>query len=80
MIAAIRGHMRIRHLEKILYVGDTNVDYQTAKNAHVKCVLVTYGYRTREETEPYIKDKKTPTVSSLGELVTYLDNNKLMRL
>jgi len=80
MIASIRGHMRIRHIDQILYVGDTNVDYQTAKNAHIKCVLVTYGYRTKEETIPYINEK-TPTVSSLGELVTYLDNHKkLFRL
>ena len=79
MIAAIRGNMRIRRIDRILYIGDTLVDYQTAKNAHLKCVLVTFGYRTREETLPHI-DKKTPMVSSLGELVTYLDNNKLKRL
>jgi len=79
MIAAIRGNMRIRRIDKILYVGDTNVDYQTAKNAHLKCVIVTYGYRTKEEMSNII-NKKTPTVSSLGELVTYLDNNKIKRL
>ena len=77
MIHAIRGNMRIRRIDRILYVGDTNVDYQTAKNAHLKCVLVTYGYRTKEEMEKQIDIKKTPLVSSLGELVTYLDNNKL---
>ena len=76
MIASIRGHMRIRRLDRILYVGDTNVDYQTAKNAHLKCVLVTYGYRTKEETLASIKDIKIPMVNNLGELVTYLDNNK----
>lgn len=75
MIAAIRGNMRIRRIDKILYVGDTLVDYQTAKNARIKCVLVTYGYRSKKEILPYV-DKKTPMVSTLGELVTYLDNNK----
>ena len=79
MIAAIRGQMRIRRIDKILYVGDTNVDYQTAKNAGLKCVIVTYGYRTKDEMRNIV-DKKTPTVSTLGELVTYLDNNKPKRL
>ncbi|MBE6134304.1 MAG: HAD family hydrolase [Erysipelotrichaceae bacterium] len=79
MIAAIRGQMRIRRNDKILYVGDTNVDYQTAKNAGLKCVIVTYGYRTKDEMRNIV-DKKTPTVSTLGELVTYLDNNKPKRL
>ena len=80
MIHAIRGNMRIRHIDKILYVGDTNVDYQTAKNAHLKCVLVTFGYRTKEEMARQVDIKKTPMVSSLGELVTYLDNHKLKRI
>ena len=79
MIAAIRGQMRIRRNDKILYVGDTNVDYQTAKNAGLKCVIVTYGYRTKDEMRNIV-DKKTPTVSTLGELVTYLDNNNPKRL
>ena len=79
MIAAIRGQMRIRRIDRILYVGDTNVDYQTAKNAHLKCVLVTYGYRTKEEILNSIENKKTPMVSSLGELVTYLDNHKKIK-
>lgn len=35
--------------EETLYVGDTNVDEQTALGAKVDYVLVTYGYRTKEE-------------------------------
>lgn len=35
--------------EEILYVGDTNVDMQTAKNAGVDIVGVSWGYRPREE-------------------------------
>ncbi len=34
---------------KIIYIGDTEVDYQTAKNAKVKPILVTYGYRNRDQ-------------------------------
>lgn len=39
------------HVSKndILYVGDTNVDEETALNSKVDYVLVTYGYRTIKE-------------------------------
>lgn len=39
-----------------LYVGDSEVDFQTAENAGMDCVLVTWGFRTTEELEQF-----TPT-------------------
>lgn len=36
-------------LSRCLYVGDTEVDIQTAKNTGIDCVCVTWGFRTREE-------------------------------
>lgn len=35
--------------EKALYVGDSDVDYMTAQNAGMDCVLVSWGFRTEEE-------------------------------
>ena len=35
--------------EEVIYIGDTNVDEETALNAGVTYGLVTYGYRTIEE-------------------------------
>ena len=35
--------------DSTLYVGDSEVDVQTAKNADLKCVGVTWGFRDREE-------------------------------
>lgn len=35
--------------EKTLYVGDSEVDYYTAKNGGIACVLVSWGFRTREQ-------------------------------
>lgn len=35
--------------EEVLYVGDTNVDMQTAKRAEVDCLGVSWGFRPRVE-------------------------------
>lgn len=37
--------------EEALYFGDSNVDMQTAKNAKITAVGVTWGFRSREELE-----------------------------
>ena len=36
---------------RAVYVGDSEVDLETAKNAGTDCVLVTWGYRDREQLE-----------------------------
>lgn len=35
--------------KNIIYIGDTEVDWQTANNSKTKSILVSYGYRTKEE-------------------------------
>lgn len=37
--------------ERTLYVGDSGVDYDTARNAGLRCVLVSWGYWDRERLE-----------------------------
>ena len=37
--------------EDVLYVGDSGVDMQTAQNAGVNAIGVTWGFRSREELE-----------------------------
>lgn len=37
--------------DEVLYIGDTNTDIQTAKNAGLKSVGVLWGFRKREELE-----------------------------
>jgi phosphoglycolate phosphatase len=37
--------------DKAVYVGDSEVDVQTAKNAEIMCVGVTWGFRDREVLE-----------------------------
>ena len=38
-------------LPRCLYVGDTEVDLQTARNTGIDCVCVTWGFRTREQLQ-----------------------------
>jgi len=40
-------------LKRCLYVGDTGVDIQTAQNAGMTPVAVTWGFRKRKELEPF---------------------------
>lgn len=35
-------------LKKTVFVGDSETDVQTAKNAGIPCIAVTWGFRTRE--------------------------------
>lgn len=38
-------------VERCIYIGDSEVDVQTAKNAGVPCISVLWGFRDREEME-----------------------------
>ena len=55
--------------ENVLYVGDSDVDMQTAQNAQVKACAVTWGFRTREQLLPYAPaawaDKATDILNAL---------------
>ncbi len=37
--------------EEVLYIGDSDIDMKTAKNAHLTKIGVTWGFRTREELQ-----------------------------
>lgn len=52
------------------YIGDTNVDMEVAENAQIDYVLVTYGYRKKDELDIQCKNK--PTIDDMGELIEYL--------
>lgn len=36
-----------------VYIGDTNVDYETARNSELDCILVAWGFRGRDHIEQY---------------------------
>lgn len=55
--------------EECLYVGDSEVDIRTGRNAGVKTVSVTWGFRTREELEA----AEARTIIDIpGELLQYV--------
>lgn len=37
-----------RTVKEAIYIGDSEVDYETAKNSGLPCVLVSWGFRDRE--------------------------------
>lgn len=41
---------------KAVYIGDTDVDFMTAKNSELDCILVSWGFRGREFIEKYDAD------------------------
>lgn len=41
-------HLLKANKEKTIYIGDSEVDIQTAKNAHITCIGVTWGFRSKE--------------------------------
>ena len=55
--------------EEILYVGDSNVDMQTGKNAGVDTVGVTWGFRSREELEAFHPLAVVDTTEELERLI-----------
>lgn len=45
----IQKRLNVSDKSKVVYIGDSEVDYQTAINSEVDPIIVTYGYRTKEE-------------------------------
>ena len=55
---------------RALYVGDSGVDAQTARNAQVACVLAAWGYWDRDRLEAC---PALGLISAPAELLTYLE-------
>lgn len=53
----------------VLYIGDSGVDADTASNAHLDCLLVSWGFRPREEL---VKLKCMAIIDSADEIYRYL--------
>lgn len=56
--------------EKTVYVGDSDVDIQTAKNAGVACICVTWGFRDKDFLK---KEGGKIFVDTPAEILRYVD-------
>lgn len=56
--------------EEALYVGDTDTDMQTGKNAGVKTLGVLWGFRERTELEAHGADV---IIDKAEDILAYLD-------
>lgn len=58
--------------QESIYVGDTEVDIETAKNANIPCIGVTWGFRDQATLEklhvPYLAHKASDIVTILGQI------------
>lgn len=61
-------------LSRCLYVGDTEVDLQTAANTGIDCVCVTWGFRTRDEL---LRSGAAQIVDNTEELMQTITGNAL---
>ncbi len=55
--------------EDAAYVGDSDVDYATAKNAALPCLSVLWGFRTRDQLEAEGADTFFYTPEELGRYI-----------
>lgn len=59
---------QIEH-DAIIYIGDTNVDMQTAKNAHLPSIGVTWGFRPSSELQESGATYIANTADELVEII-----------
>lgn len=64
---------RVADPEEVLYVGDSEVDMQTARNAGVEAVGVTWGCRTREKLAQH---SPAHIIDSFPELLDIIRTSK----
>lgn len=68
MLDAARERMGLRR-EDCLYVGDSEVDILTAANAGLRCVSVSWGFRSREQLLAAGAEALIDTPEELAELL-----------
>ncbi len=56
-------------IEDAIYIGDSEVDVLTAKNANLDCISVSWGFRTVEELEKNGATRIIGTVDELREIL-----------
>lgn len=63
--------------EETIYIGDTIIDLNTAKNAEVDCIIVEWGQGNIQEIQ---KENNIKTIKKPEELLQYLEWYKMKKL
>ena len=71
MVDVALNKLGVSNRNEAIYIGDNNIDFETAENAGVDCMLVTWGPRVIEKN-PKIKY----FVSSFKEMFEVFENGK----
>lgn len=69
MIEYILNKLNIKKDETI-YIGDTNVDYEVAINSGVDFILVSYGYRKKDQL--IALDKRSLIIDDIRDLLVHI--------
>lgn len=59
--------------KEAIYIGDSEVDIETGKNANVKTIAVSWGFRNREFLESNSPDYLVDSVEELKEILESLE-------
>ena len=63
-------------VERCIYVGDSEVDVLTARNAGVPCLSVLWGFRNREEIEAFGGSRFCENTAQLTEILEEMINGQ----
>lgn len=72
MINLIINHFNLEN-DEVIYIGDTEVDEETATNSLIDYYLVTYGFRTKEELNKKCPNAKT--IDKIDQIKTLHNSN-----
>ena len=61
--------------DRCVYVGDTQIDVETAKNAGAKCLCVLWGFRDQDQLEAAGAEHFCETAQTLEQKITELMQN-----
>lgn len=64
--------------DEVLFVGDSDVDIKTGKNAELKCIWVSWGFRSLEDIKDNEPDFKANKASDILLVIDKLNNKPIV--
>ena len=69
-VIEVMNYLNVKNNNKVVYIGDSEVDVQTGINSKLKTIDCTWGFRTRDDLKgaDYIIDKASEIVNVIKEI------------